>query len=79
MHERGTEMTFAPPRLARLKPIHLYENRPQRPNCPHCGRRLLLAEQSRFNVAGRIDHFWTCDDCGTEFRTSIKLAYQAVA
>jgi hypothetical protein len=79
MHERGTEMMIAPPRLARPKPVHPYESQPQRPNCPHCGCRLLLAEQSRFNIAGRIDHFWNCDDCGTEFGTSIVLEYLAVA
>jgi len=38
---------------------------------------LLLAEQSRFNLAGRIDHFWSCDDCGTEFETSIDITRQA--
>jgi hypothetical protein len=40
---------------------------------------LLVAEQSRFNLAGRIDHFWACDDCGTEFKTSIEIARQAAA
>ena len=44
-----------------------------RPNCPHCGSVLLIAEESRFNVKGRIDHAWSCDDCGTEFVTSIRL------
>jgi hypothetical protein len=38
---------------------------------------LLVAEQSRFNLAGRIDHFWSCDDCGTEFATSIDAIRQA--
>jgi hypothetical protein len=40
---------------------------------------LLVAEQSRFNLAGRIDHFWVCDHCGTEFETSIEVTRQAVA
>jgi predicted RNA-binding Zn-ribbon protein involved in translation (DUF1610 family) len=44
-----------------------------RPNCPDCGNVLLIAEDSRFNVGGRIDHAWSCDDCGTEFVTSIRL------
>ena len=44
-----------------------------RPNCPHCGSLLLIAEESRFNLRGRIDHAWSCDDCGTEFVTSIRL------
>ena len=25
-----------------------------RPNCPHCGSVLLVAEQSEFNLKGRI-------------------------
>jgi DNA-directed RNA polymerase subunit RPC12/RpoP len=53
--------------------------RAKRPNCPQCGSRLLLAERSRFNVAGRIDNFWACDDCGTECATSIEIAHRAVA
>jgi RNase P subunit RPR2 len=44
-----------------------------RPNCPDCGSVLLIAEDSRFNVRGRIDHAWSCDDCGAEFVTSIRL------
>jgi len=44
-----------------------------RPKCPHCGSVLLIAEESRFNVVGHIDHAWSCDDCGTAFVTSIRL------
>jgi hypothetical protein len=44
-----------------------------RPNCPRCGSILLMAEESRFNVRGRIDHAWSCDDCGNAFVTSIRL------
>jgi predicted RNA-binding Zn-ribbon protein involved in translation (DUF1610 family) len=44
-----------------------------RPHCPVCGSVLLIAEDSRFNARGRIDHAWSCDDCGTEFATSIRL------
>ena len=67
--------------LARPKPIHSAESRkpPKRPNCPRCGSRLLVAEHSRFNLAGRIDHVWACDNCGTEFETSIDVTHQAVA
>jgi DNA-directed RNA polymerase subunit RPC12/RpoP len=71
-------MMIAPLRLAQPKPIHSGETH-KRPNCPHCGRRVLLAEQSRFDFVGRIDHFWVCDDCGTEFATSIEVTRQAVA
>ena len=45
-----------------------------RPKCPRCGIVLLIAEESRFNIRGRIDHAWSCDDCGNEFMTSIRLS-----
>ena len=44
-----------------------------RPKCPDCGSILLIAEESRFNLRGRIDHAWSCDECGTAFVTSIRL------
>jgi len=45
-----------------------------RPKCPDCGSILLFAEESWFNLRGRIDHAWSCDACGTAFVTSIRLA-----
>lgn len=45
----------------------------RRPNCPRCGTILPVAEQSRFNLRARIDHVWSCDECGNEFITSIRL------
>jgi transposase-like protein len=44
-----------------------------RPKCPGCGSVLLIAEESQFNVRGRINHAWSCDDCGKAFTTSIRL------
>jgi transcription elongation factor Elf1 len=72
---------IAPLPLARPNPAQSAERRkpPKRPDCPHCGSRLLVAEQSRFNLAGRINHFWACDVCGTEFETSIDVSRRAVA
>jgi transcription elongation factor Elf1 len=72
---------IAPLPLAWPNPVQSVEirQRPKRPDCPHCGSRLLVAEQSRFNLAGRIDHFWACDVCGTEFETSIDVSRRAVA
>jgi transcription elongation factor Elf1 len=70
---------IAPLPLGRPKHSAETQRRPKRPNCPHCGCRLLLAERSRFNLTGRIDHVWACDDCGTEFETSIEVQHQAVA
>jgi len=49
---------IARPPLAWPRPVDSAESRmrPKRPDCPHCGSRLLVAEQSRFDLAGRIDH-----------------------
>ncbi len=44
-----------------------------RPDCPRCGSVLLVAEQSAFNLNGGIRHDWSCDDCGEEFATSIRV------
>jgi len=55
-----------------LSPVLATENL-SRPHCPRCGSALLIAEQSRFSAAGRIDHDWSCDHCGNEFGTSIRL------
>jgi len=57
----------------KLEPPRLEPGRLGRPNCPRCGSILLMAEESRFNVRGRIDHAWSCDDCGNAFVTSIRL------
>lgn len=44
-----------------------------RPKCPRCGNALLIAEESEFNLKGRIRHVWSCDECAHEFTTSITL------
>lgn len=44
-----------------------------RPKCPGCGSIMLVAEESRFDAKGRIDHQWSCDSCGKTFATSITL------
>ena len=45
----------------------------RRPKCPRCGSVLLIAEESEFNLKGRIRHAWSCDDCAHAFVTSITL------
>jgi ribosomal protein S27AE len=44
-----------------------------RPKCPRCGSTVFVAEQSAFNLDGRVRHAWSCDDCGNEFATSIRV------
>jgi hypothetical protein len=51
---------------------HAAENL-RRPKCPRCDSILLVAEESRFNARGRIDHTWSCDNCGNAFVTTIRL------
>jgi ribosomal protein S27AE len=53
--------------------------RSQRPNCPDCGGLVLVADHARFDATGRIDHVWSCDDCGKEFVTSINMVRALVA
>ena len=57
----------------RLTPRALATESLSRPKCPRCGSVLLIAEESRFDANGRIDHDWFCDDCGNTFATSIRL------
>jgi len=45
----------------------------RRPNCPRCGEMLLVAEESCFDLKGRIFHVWSCDACGHEFETSVRF------
>jgi hypothetical protein len=45
----------------------------RRPKCLRCGSVLLIAEESAFNLRGRIRHAWSCDVCTHEFVTSIAL------
>ena len=44
-----------------------------RPKCPLCGNVPFVAEETQFNLKGRIRHSWSCDECGHVFATSIVL------
>jgi DNA-directed RNA polymerase subunit RPC12/RpoP len=44
-----------------------------RSRCPRCGSIVLMAERAAFNPDGRIRHSWSCDDCGHEFVTSMRM------
>ncbi len=65
--------TRLPIRLSTLSTWALATEKLRRPKCPRCGSVLLVAEQSRFDAKGRIDHDWSCDECGNAFATSIRL------
>jgi ribosomal protein S27AE len=45
----------------------------RRPKCPNCGSVALFAEHSVFNPNAGIHHCWSCDECGHEFMTSVRV------
>jgi hypothetical protein len=50
-----------------------------RPCCPQCGEEQLVPEHSEFAGQGRVRHVWTCDDCGSEFRTAVRFGRKQAA
>jgi transcription elongation factor Elf1 len=44
------------------------------PSCPHCGDTMLAPTHSEFLGGGRIRHYWSCDNCGEDMQTSVRLA-----
>jgi transcription elongation factor Elf1 len=41
--------------------------------CPQCNDMLLAPARSEYVNASLIRHFWSCDACGHEFRTSVNF------
>jgi RNase P subunit RPR2 len=41
--------------------------------CPQCNDMLLAPARSEYVNASLIRHFWSCDACGHEFRTSVRF------
>jgi RNase P subunit RPR2 len=41
--------------------------------CPECKDMLLAPASSEYVNAFLIRHFWSCEACGHEFRTSIRF------
>ncbi len=48
-----------------------------RPYCPQCGRAQHLPERSEFAGEGVVQHTWSCDACGEDFRTTVELGFLA--
>jgi ribosomal protein S27AE len=44
-----------------------------RPHCPRCGLIVFMAERAALSPDGDIRHTWSCDDCGHEFVTTIRM------
>jgi uncharacterized protein with PIN domain len=43
------------------------------PSCPQCNDLQLAPLASEFVSQGQVRHFWSCEACGHEFTTSVKL------
>jgi len=43
-------------------------------HCVNCGGALVAPAKSAYLGGGQIRHFWSCDACGQEFQTSIRIA-----
>ena len=42
-------------------------------SCAQCGGKLLAPEWSEHVNERCVRHFWSCDDCGYEFESSVYL------
>ncbi len=45
------------------------------PACPECNDLQFAPTASEFVNKGRVRHFWSCEACGHEFATSVKLPF----
>lgn len=46
------------------------------PTCPRCNDMLFAAAASEHVSDKHVRHVWSCDSCGHEFTTSVRLAFQ---
>ena len=45
------------------------------PACPECNDLQLAPAASEFVSKSQVRHFWSCEACGHEFSTSVKLPF----
>jgi transcription elongation factor Elf1 len=45
------------------------------PSCPNCNDLLFAPAASEFVNKTRVRHTWSCDACGHEFSTSVRLFF----
>lgn len=46
------------------------------PTCPRCNDLLFAATASEHVSEKHVRHAWSCDSCGHEFATSVRLTFQ---
>jgi DNA-directed RNA polymerase subunit M/transcription elongation factor TFIIS len=42
-------------------------------SCPHCSELVVAPEASEFVSDGEVRHIWSCDSCGNEFETAVRM------
>ena len=47
------------------------------PNCPNCNDFVFAPAASVFVSKTRVRHIWSCEACGHEFSTSVRLLFDA--
>jgi transcription elongation factor Elf1 len=47
-------------------------------SCPHCDQFVVAPEASEFAGNGKIRHVWSCDSCGHEFETAVRLTAEPI-
>ena len=45
------------------------------PACPKCSDLVFAPAASEFVSKGQVRHLWSCEACGHEFSTSVKLPF----
>lgn len=50
------------------------EPRKSRSVCPECRDLIVAAAMSQHVSEDVVRHFWACESCGHEFRTTVNLA-----
>jgi ribosomal protein L37AE/L43A len=43
------------------------------PSCPNCNDLVFAPTASEFVSRNRVRHVWSCEACGHEFSTSVRL------
>jgi|SwirhisoilCB2_FD_contig_71_4541377_length_345_multi_8_in_0_out_0_1 hypothetical protein len=61
--------------IAQHAPIAFeYRSYLDRPSCPRCGAFIHTAEGADFQSDGCVRHFWSCEECGEAFLTSVSFS-----
>jgi len=47
------------------------------PSCPNCNDLVFAPAASEFVSNTRVRHIWSCETCGHEFATSVRLLFDA--